>query len=252
MKIMILVLLFLSTNVSAKADLEAFKKAKDCAFCMSMQRTGTNWTLASLEYLTGRKVQENLMRIPSTKFNIFKAPMYVSHYPAEIALVCKKKNKLIMLIRDYREVLLRYAKTNPDAQLVLKNMDVEKTINRYKMMIQEYENWPENNRHCVYYEDLLNNPENTFRSLLFFLNESDRKLDSFINNIDIHKKAVLDAYNVRYKRLGGAISRGTDVHYHAKDISDQDIEALDKAVMEYLPKNLWKKYLRRYTVPVSR
>lgn len=127
----------------------------------------------------------------------------------------KKENRLILLIRDYRECLPRHAHFNKNIYLneskkFNENLKIYDKLNLNKILI--------------YYEDLILKTKETLSKILFFLNEYDeKKLNLFIESLDHHRSESINIYDKTEK----SFTKGENLHSHKSKLSDLDINYLD-------------------------
>lgn len=219
--------------------------------CLTMPSSGTNWLLASLQFLTHRPVKRSITAIPGKVIDENKAAIYHAHFPSEL-ISANRNNKLIIITRNYRELLLRYAKYNPSKTLNLEKLDVEYWIRWYRDMLECFDFWPSHNRLLITYEDLLLKPQQVYENLLDFLDEKRDLLDTFLENLGTYKEQTLRLYNRKYRRAGGSVSRGTDVLFHTMQVDGELIEQIDQMMQKDIPQRLWEAYLQHYCTPVDK
>lgn len=246
---------------------EILKDAKDCIFFLSYPRTGTSWSLSSIQYLTDRitpriddyPLKNHIHKYPRNDVGDFnflyldldstKEPVYAVHSPCYIDHVNQDTNKLVVIVRNYREALLRHFKYNPNGDLEIGGeSELLSAALNYLENLKCYEGWNKENRFIYYYEDLMNNPRKTFQNLISFLNDSNQKLDYFIENIDTYKQKCLAGYHKSNERYGGSISKGKDLHFHSRQVSSKVIKYIDQIIRKHAGKKIWNKYLERYCV----
>lgn len=147
----------------------------------------------------------------------------------------KKNDRLILILRNYKECYKREANRIKMCSLHFFHQNP-----LYFDDLDIYHHWPKENRYLVYYEDLIENPRETLEGVLSFLGESGNNLDPFVNNIESHKKIMLDAYSHRW----GSASKGEDLHFHEKQTDPADLIQMDDHVKTTYPHLL--PYLQRY------
>ena len=148
-----------------------------------------------------------------------------------------------MIFRDYKENTIRRWYGESYKKILTKGTLFDEQAARLAF----FDRWPEENRHLVYYEDLLLNPKETLTKALEFLGESDERMEEFLANFDSFKKLCLATYDQETKRLplGPSISKGKDIHYHSKKVSKVLLFKADELFQKKYP-DLWEKYLARY------
>lgn len=231
------------------------KDAKNISVLFTHRRTGTNWTYSSLMYLTNRKFVD-LRAFPNlwnfrgwnalgVKIDNRKPFLYRTHDPFLIRALDPQTNKIIMSIRDYRELFFR----GDDCENA-SNRGLHRKINKFVASLLDYlitfDNWPEQRRCFFRYEDLITEPRRVFSDLLSFLGESDGHLNDYIANYDALKQKMIEAYEYLYFRAGGSITKGESTRYHVKNVDRDLIRQLDDALKEQASKDIWDKYLSHY------
>jgi hypothetical protein len=232
---------------------------EDCrprVFLLSYPRSGNTWLRFCLEYLTKRPTlafkekNEEIwtfsiplgLNIPELETDLSRPCIWKVHSRKRIEQIATpdpKTDKLIFLVRNYRECLLRDLCNPTNVLQELRNPD-----STYFSNFSVYEEWDASQRLLIYYEDLLENPEATLKTILLFLNESPHLLTKFLSQAASFKNLSLHFYQ---QFIGPAKSQGTDLQYHSKRIPPHIKAALDREVMQRVP-HLWQLYLSRYTM----
>jgi len=210
-------------------------------FLMTPRRTGTHWLLYSIEYLTKHRwIVQN--HAPWNWFDLGGDDNLERYIHCHELYRCDNfdthSDKVILLIRNYREAMLRDLH---DIEMAIKFVEPDYC---YFGNLELFEAWDPELRLLVRYEDLLNDPESTYRTILNFLDIPPDHLPSFMEEIDLHKKRVMRYY----RRCGGARSKGKDFNYHTKKLTHDEIETFDRTVAETFP-ILWDHYLHPYAYP---
>ena len=232
-----------------------FTKIRNSTVFLSQPRTGTNWTMASVQKLTGRPflpldrwpanhIDQNGYNRLDVQLDLSKPCIYHTHSPEWVAKMQGQSNHLLVILRNYKERTIRMHKEvirkNPGVKLdhyCTDNSHYQGLVN----LIKVYENWPENRRHLFYYEDLLLKPEKTLSDILSFINESDEKLPEFIENIKAYSQQTVDHYG--HKR---SYSRGQDIYYHTRGISSRLLRRMDNLMRSAAGAKYWSKYFARF------
>lgn len=225
-------------------------------FLLSYPRSGNTWLRYCIEYLTKRPtgVYEYLYPIESRltlpqntelyvnyplgcNFNLGvdfrKHPIIKIHDKSGLSANAKF---LILVIRNYKECLVRHLRSNVAPFKYLKSE------NDYISNIQLFDNWKDENKLLLYYEDLIQKPEITLKKLIEFLNESDLYLTSFFENHLYHVKNCIKIYERDVQTI---YSKNEHIFYHSKNLSQEmkhTLDALCKANDPYI----FEKYLKRY------
>lgn len=202
------------------------------------RRCGTHYFLYSLEYLTKHrwKVQKkqdwnwfDLGSDPENErfihcHNLYRYQDYDS-----------SEDKLILLIRNYREGILRDTKSFEEA------LNSIHPSYCYFANLNLYDKWTPENRLLITYEELLLHPKQTFEKVLQFLQLPSFYLDEYLNDLDSHKKKVMRFY----RRLGGSQSKGENFNFHSEKLTLDEIEQFDSKVETTFP-YLFANYLKHY------
>lgn len=236
---------------------------KPTTFFVSPPRTGTHWTMYCIGTLTGRYVSfwhrfpkddPLTVEIPPKTFfgavliNQEKEAILHSHYPyRHLSDHTHKGHKLLMIIRNHKEYLIRRSKENKATSAqVLERLLSPHLINTYMHYFKFYEDWEEDKRLLVYYEDLMSDFRTTITKILDFIGETPgHRLDAFERDIEFHRARILKYYNRVFNRGGGAMSQGKDQEYHSKPIPKESLVAVDQYIQSHYP-HYWEAYLKRY------
>lgn len=232
-------------------------------FFITPFRSGTNLALCSLQLLTSKPIRWfNYSRLKKTggegtnrlnlKIDNSKKPLYRNHFVTHLDEVDALKNKLIMVIRNPKEVILRYCEDNlidfkkylSNTAMHFKYISSDKSFNYYLRLLRFYEQW-EGEKYLVYYEDLLLHPQVVLKELLEFMQEGDERLEDYLENMDEYRARMLDSYSKQHKDTGGGVSKGKDILYHSKKVPVEYLQKADRILQAKAP-DLWEKYLFRY------
>ncbi|MDX8430982.1 MAG: sulfotransferase domain-containing protein [Candidatus Algichlamydia australiensis] len=150
----------------------------------------------------------------------------------------RKKDYLLMIVRNPTESLVRHCKSIDNA--------IEQCTKRESYFfrnIQYFDKWNPKRKLLVYYEDFMKDPKSVLREVLIFLNQYDEeKLQEFLDNFSIHQQIVLQFYD---KKRGGARSRGSDLLYHSKKAQAEKCKLLENRIKKHYP-DIWEKYFTIY------
>jgi hypothetical protein len=250
-----------------------FSESPEILF-LSTQHTGTHLSLYCLCNLLGKRVifnrgpaQDTFFEEELIKFNNFKKEfIYASHNPKDLWIKKdgEKKDILIVVLRNYRECLLRNHKTFQGAINEIKTEASYNWANKFKALsltsnhnhyfnnLRCYDFWDPDKRFLIHYEDLILNPEKVLIELAHFLNVNEEILNNFLENFDYHKKFCLEYYDTRFSKSGDiSKSKGKDVLYHSKKLGFDKCVTIDSLAKELFP-DLFDKYLKRYEIKNSK
>jgi hypothetical protein len=222
-------------------------------FLLSYPRSGNTWMRFCLEYLTKRpsltfKEKERDVEIFSLPLGLSfdlgidpqKKCIWKAHTGDTMDLICKvtpKRDKLILVVRDYKECILRELRDLPSAMRSLQDPDCS-----YFQNLKIYDRWNSKNRLLIYYEDFVKNPKEVLGQLLEFLQEEPILLTEFMEQYETWRERSLAFYK---NHVGPTESEGIDLHHHANQISDSQLTAMDECVRSHYP-HLWTTYLSHY------
>jgi hypothetical protein len=245
-------LLILATCIICKnfAYVPFFDEPK--TIILANPRTGGHWLMYSLMSLTNRHIstanhsiylsEKNVYNPWNLEYNFSQPSIYFTRSISYLDKIDYETDKVILLVRDFKESLLR--ENNESIEKLFKILKNPK--NSYYKIFKEFEKFQTENRVIVYYEDLLTNPAESITNILKFLGNFDqKKVTTFVKNIDTHKKESIDVYNKNPAFCGKSLSMGEDLLWHSKLVRKDMLQFCD-----YLVKNkasdVWRKYLNRY------
>ncbi len=152
----------------------------------------------------------------------------------------KEKDLLILILRDYKECLLRDLGDIQTAKEELNEPDPS-----YFANLALFDAWDEKRKLLVYYEDLLAELRRELERVLLFLGEDTSSLDPFMDQLDYYKMLSLEFYSMY---VGPTLSRGEDILFHTKH--NPEAFLLDEIAHAKFP-SLWEKYLTRFELDVE-
>jgi hypothetical protein len=229
-------------------------------FLLSYPQSGNTWFRYCLEFLTSRPT----LHRTKTEYRSYQLhyihplawqagfeidehkPLIEKIHQAQGSLLCHNGEKtyhnrdtdtLIFILRNPKECIARtqYASFSELLDTLWGNAYQHRL---YFENLALFDEWPTERRYLVYYEDLITKPRETLAGILAFLDESDERLDQFMDQYQHHKEKCLSLYS-------GATSRGSDPLFHSKKLSAQYRKQVDLWIADAYPE-LWEKYLQRY------
>jgi len=238
-------------------------------FLCSTPSSGNTWTRYALEYLTKRpstryftsyqydkgtfnSLPDELKtwfsainppfgsQYPDMQVDFSKAPIIKHHNPRNIVQtpgiqpLIRSQDKLILIVRDYKELYFRKAKKQYHGNSVA-------YLANYFELLELFDLWQEDRKLLVYYEDIISEPEEVFSQLLTFLEDSFDYLFPFIEQIKWHKERCLALYNYP----GHCESLGRQDFSYTKDVPPKVLKKIEQEIKSKRP-NLFTKYLKRY------
>jgi len=207
-------------------------------YLISYPKSGNTWVRYCLEYLTDKRTMGYAR---STEFE----PSVLKHTRDLSPWLIKKhelrgidnpqEDKIILIIRNYKEVLLRLKGENYD---LINSQGNTGRFNYFKLI--NFYNGYKGKKHLVYYEDIISNLKKSIIGILNFLGEdvSDIKLNDFFNDIENHKIKSLEIYS-------DSKTKGKNVIFHSNKLSLDRKKEWDSYV-ENNYKKIFDKYLNRY------
>jgi len=146
-------------------------------------------------------------------------------------------DKLLLIIRDYKEVLIRHNKGKKDINTLKKSCESHIISKNYTQLIQYYETFP-GEKLLIYYEDIITNLDNTLKQICNFINIDDTHLNDFIKNVSNHKKNSLSIY-------GQSHTKGKNIKSHSHKLNKGEKIKWDTFIKIKLGE-ISDKYLERY------
>ena len=211
--------------------------ADEKVFLLSYPRSGTNWVRYIIEQIYPENPHgENYIHF---------------HEMTEDVLQDYHKYKMVFCLRNYREAVLRDARTwrpeHDSGELTIKtlleinedkkNSDPGGTIGNYMQNLKIYDQWP-GDKHLVRYEELITLPGHTISALAWALHQFP---DEFLLHYEAHKKISVD----NYEKSQGSYTKGEAVRFHQDLMPEKDLLQLD-IIFEAINPYLYEKYLKQY------
>jgi len=199
---------------------------------LSFPRSANTWIRYCLEHIT--KVQtcdcKDLPGTPNGTKNPFNADLnkelkpfiYKEHFAINCDRFDKKNDKLILILRDYKECLIRHY----GVPRLIKNLDHD--LKQYTDNILFFDKW-EGEKIIIYYEDIINNFNSTIRKIIAFLDLNSINVDEFIKNYEFHKMNGIKSYKV----CGHiSVTEGKATKHHFKKAPIQLLKRMNKIIIE--------------------
>lgn len=207
-------------------------------YLASYPRSGNTWVRFILEWFSGQptkgitnnEISISQSRISNPKQNKLirnelkhvkgKPLIQKVHWSNQIN---KKKGKLILIIRNPLEVILRHTKK-------LDNKDID----RYMSLIKIYEEWDNKNKIILYYEDLINEPKTEIKKIIKFMELDLNKLETFMESYDYFFNLSVNHYN---NKGDGDTSKtkGKILVYHSLGLQKKKITNFKNYVVKKYP-----------------
>ncbi|MEO9476656.1 MAG: sulfotransferase domain-containing protein [Cyclobacteriaceae bacterium] len=211
---------------------------------VSYPRSGTNWLRFIIESLTDKRTPGQIRYSRSKEYAVDRA-----HCASKNGM---KYDKMILVLRDYRECMLRHL----DA-LWLHHQNVEDFLNEQNVIskpswyvdnIKAFEDFPRQ-KLLLYYEDLVDNPSEYVKELGQFLGVEELKILHFLKELPKKQQESEASYN---KTHGAHTAGKKSKHsFHSKKLlSSEQAKNFDRYFATNYPE-IWEKYLKRYTFTVT-
>jgi hypothetical protein len=219
----------------------------DRPLLVSYSRSGTNWIRYIIEYLSGRPTpgQQRLFKGKPKEFFIDRA-----HCGFE---VMHQYKRVMLVIRDYRECLLRHnqalwARIN-NVNTFLEDMTVKHPPVWYIQNIRSFDAFT-GDKLVLYYEDILSDPSSQIPELCEFLGFSRNSCNKFLEDLPAHAKKSVNAYTAT-THTSETKQNPTNFNFHAsKNLTPAQRIAFDEYYRKQYP-DLFEKYLSRYADTVG-
>ena len=196
----------------------------------------------------------NPLRLPIDKN---AKPYFHTHNPCHLRLIPKNSNKLLLVVRNYKNWMIRQHIAeltkrdrpipNPlSAEWCLNVLQVRKSALQYLSYLRVYDQWPQNARLLLYYEDLMESPKECLQKIQGFLGKESTNIAADLEQLTKLKAKSKEFYNTRLAHYGGSLSSGTANYTDA--VSQKDLRCIDEKIRRINPK-LFDAYLSRYKEP---
>jgi sulfotransferase family protein len=224
-----------------KINVQTGLRKYELPLLITYPRSGTNWLRYIIEYVSDRPTPGAVRLINGDNYLIDRA-----HKGFE---VIDNYKKVLLVIRDYRECLIRHNQAfwekHNDVEELLSNQTIAQPASWYINNIIEFDKYS-GEKILIYYEDLITYPEKEIKRIFEFLNIENEKLVYLLNNIDKIKKASIDSYTKN--NLHSSITKGesNNLSYHA---NENLTEQQQNKFCQFYKNNYYKiyeKYLSRY------
>jgi hypothetical protein len=223
-------------------------------YLCSFPRSGNTWTRYCIEFLTKRPTLEKMgnrihlyncplgISFKHLGTDLNKKPVWKMHtidwFNNKFPAYYPESEHLILLLRNYKEVIPRHC-GNLTVDMLKDSAHFQKY---YFTNLRIYDSWHPEKRLLIYYEDLINNPEQTLIELLNFLGESTQYLNEFLLDYNTHKRKAIEIYQACN---GTSVTKGDSTIHHSKQMSTLEKKQIDDYIKEAYP-DLWNPYLSRY------
>ena len=154
-------------------------------------------------------------------------------------------DRLLFILRDYKECLLSHRREHSNESLdwLIDCNSSDRSSQNYSQLIEFYDRF-EGAKELLHYEDLIEDLEGCLRKSLAFLGYEDTFLAELLRDVDRHRRACLELYQV-------GMSGGQTTRFHARRMRPISRRAWDEYLKRQYPE-LFARYLERYVEDASR
>jgi predicted SAM-dependent methyltransferase len=218
------------------------------AYLLSYPRSGNHWVRYIIEWFSGRPTSGDIQVSIEDDRLIEDDTIYLNPEDGPINTRCdmphleglpivKKRHAirigdgknlpLILLIRDYKECVLRQLTLKGVSDISISNPLVKHELDLYLNLIRTYNSWYDD-KLVIEYIDIKNPNEAIINRLLNFINVivTPEKINLFLNNIEFHK---LNAFSILDSKEDTSLHVIGD-NYHSSKINQDILKEWDEYV----------------------
>lgn len=222
-------------------------------YLLSYPRSGNTWLRYIIEFLTNRPTVYYLAdwerdppigsRVGSINIDVTQPVVAVKrHWLEEKDWTNASTDTLVLLIRDYKEAMVRHHKegglASLDARFEKEMQGLANPECDYIKAIQHFDIWP-GPKLLIYYEDLISDPPTSIKKLAELLPTTTESTQILVNNLPFHIKQGISSYHAK------SFTEGKQLVYHQQEITSEQRERI-KHHLETNFSNIYKQYLTRY------
>lgn len=215
----------------------------DLPLLASYSRSGTNWIRFIIETISERPTPGTVRVHHGTDFVIDRA------HQAYVEMA--KYERVILVIRDYRECLLRHHEqlwtAHPDVATFMATTSCEQPPSWYLDNIRAFDRHGGDNL-LVYYEDLLGDPDPSIRRLADYLGLDPARTTEFLETRVERQHDSVRSYTDKGHDSFTGDRIGGQAGYHAGRLLQPGQAAEFDTWLRAADPALFDRYLSRYTV----
>jgi hypothetical protein len=226
------------------------KKFKNCL--LSLPRTGSNWVRYWFEYFSNENTSERNILVEinhrgETRTEKTNATLYKRHKLSKEDIESRDIQKLVCVLRDYRECFVRHCRGRTFDKKVSRMSDYTDNLYVYDAFAGD--------KMIMYYEDFVSDPKTYMKQVLDFL-----EVRSNWDDIDVkeHRDISVKLYEAGGSDKVGSQTRGapsltkgkSDFQFHQSELNDETKQQLETWFRESHP-SLHDEYLVRYKLGVT-
>jgi len=215
----------------------------DLPMLASYPRSGSNWIRYFVELISGRPTPGKVILVEGDDFYMERS--HFAHSEMD------SYRMTVLLLRDYRECILRHQlafwQSVQDVKAFLSDESLKHPPSLYVDNIIAFDAL-EGEKHVIYYEDMVSDPEDFFRHLAVILKLDPIRTEDFIDNLDSHYEESV----ARYKSNGhdSVTSSSKKLNYHTEEnLSNDQAKSFDDYYFSRYPE-IAEKYLSRYRISI--
>ena len=226
------------------------KKFKNCL--LSLPRTGSNWIRYWFEYFSNENTSERNVLVETNHWGEQRtektnATLYKRHKLSQEDIEGRDIQKLVCVLRDYRECFVRHCRGRTFDKKVSRMSDFTDNLYVYDAF--------EGDKMIMYYEDFVSDPSTYMKQFLDFISVKNEWGNI---NVKEHRDLSVKLYESGGSEKVGTQTKGApsltkgkaDFAFHQKDLDDITIKMLESWFIEN-HKELHDKYLNRYKLDNS-
>lgn len=220
---------------------------------LSFPRSGNTWVRYIVEYISKRPTCQSPIRMSSAgilnKKDVIGSEIDLGVDVSKKAILLKRHRfdfnwddwnkdtcRLLFLIRDYREAIIRHAAASRKINDI---KTINKCIEGYMHCLESFHNF-DGDKQIIYYEDLILAPEKEVKKIAIFLNINDQKIiQQFFKHYNAHKAKSINYYKP------GSMTKGNSnkLKWHSSRANKKTIDIIQNTIKN---NQLYNKYLKRY------
>lgn len=217
---------------------------------LSYPRSGNTWARYIIEVLTGKpskgydsKNDRPIGQRVDLGIDTKAEPVVEKSHKIHAG---HKYNKLIVLVRNYKDCMIRHGGAEPGRipleKKVRHKFDTETQGRQarvdYIEILQDYDAY-EGEKLLVYYEDLLEYPKHEILRIAQFFGVPESRVDEFMQEYDRHFAGGLSSYHDK------SFTKGKNVNHHRTRVSAELLTYMTNDLKKRHPE-IFEKYLKRY------
>ncbi len=222
-------------------------------FLLSYPHSGAHLLLAITQKLTKKTLRHidmpwlettSLVNPLSLERDFSKKSLYFTKNAELLTEIDSESNKMILLLRNYKECIPRWRFCN-EVDLLESAKSCMGGFTSYLDNILCYHNWSNpKTKLLIYYEDLVKKPRKVIYKLLNFLNESSEQLDVFMSDYPEFEEHLRRNFNT-LAPYNEKFSSKKDLFFHSRKFSKETCKEIDGLLKDHYP-TLWDTYLKKY------